>query len=552
MSSQPDDTRIPSALWLLGAAVLAFDLWLATSPPIEIPYLRELYFVGVATGRESLDWQFLHRPTLEHVMPLPMAMGALLAKLTGIAGMSRVVNVLLLALTAWTVLSAAARIRGRVVASDAAVVLLCLGPAHVFSFVSGFNLQLVLSSSLFTLAIAAAAVGAGRWLWGGAVALLLLPLTGVSGVLSLGAAWPALALAAYRGRAKALALPLGASLLLGLYYFPWSRLAESHARVVSPLRLASELLAAAFGAAGSRSYPWSLLVVAGFVLGSLWVTRSRNWLAFAMLGQLLIALAIGYGRSQYDNALAFTERYVELATPWLVFAHLGFARAERDRGPRLSFALAACALGASLANANHAVRRVREAEAGLRAFSGDARAGLSLNELVDRHGQFLYPFDRGVLLSGLTTLMIEPRPPFDRSPTGGLLSLEAREGPCASELVSWVKLRGRGDARFEHRPERAVDGFAPSEWRASEERPGVLELELRETRPVGTVCLLPGALRGDGPVRVEAWSQGALLAHASGAFAEGFTLFPLGASGVDRVKVHVPKGQSIAELRLAP
>ena len=35
-----------------------------------------------------------------------------------------------------------------------------LGPAHVFSFVSGFNLQLVLSATLFAVRMAAALINA--------------------------------------------------------------------------------------------------------------------------------------------------------------------------------------------------------------------------------------------------------------------------------------------------------------------------------------------------------------------------------------------------------
>lgn len=560
MSHPTERERAPALLWLAGVVLFAFDAWLVSSPPLDVPYLRELYFVGVASGREALSWDFLHRPTLEHVMPLPMGLGALVVRLSGVAGAGRVLNLALLALSAYWLLRAVALIRGRTTLADATIPLVVLGPAHVFSFVSGFNLQLVASGALFSAAIGAAAVCATRfrrrWFWAGLAALVALPLCGVSGVLSLAFAWPAMAWVAVRNeRSLGAGAALATSAALGLRYFPWSRLSESHEHAVSPLRLSAELLPAALGAAGSRAFPWTLLLVAALVLAALWVLAKSERravftvIALGLTGQLVIALAIGFGRSQYDNALTFTERYVELAVPWLLFAHLGLAAAEgagRLVAARLSAGLALVAAVAAADNAPHAVARVREAEAGLRAFSGDARAGLSLSALAERHGTFLYPFDRGALLAGLSTMMLEPLPPFDRSPTGGLLSLESHAGACASDLVSWAKPRAPGS------PERALDDHVPSEWQAPEGEDGVFDLALSEPRSLSIVCLLSGQKRGaDSRVRVEAWASGKLVASAP-AELHDFVAVPLLAPRFDQLKVYVSPGASLAELALAP
>lgn len=567
MGRPDDDTRTRAALWLAGALLLAFDAWLVSLPPLDVPYLRELYFVGVASGREALSWEFIHRPTLEHVMPLPMALGALAVRLSGVAGANRVLNLVVLAAVAWLLVRAAKQIRGRVALADVALPLVALSPMHVFSFVSGFNLQLVLSAALYSAAIAAALVSASalerRWLFGGALATACLPLTGVSGVLSLAFAGPALAAVAWRHRGEltpkaraALALILAGSVALGLRYFPWSRLSEHHQAVVSPLRLTAELFAAALGATGSRLFPASFLLVLGLAVAPLvLLARRKDRLGLLVVGlglggQLVIALGIGYGRAHYDNALSFSERYVELAAPWLLLAHLGLVGAGARRALAASSAIAALS---AAANAPLAVARIHEAEEGLRAFSGDARAGLTLSALAERHGPFLYPFDRGVLLSGLSTLMLEPRPPFDQSPTGGLVSVESHELPCASELVSWVKLRGPAQG-FAFAPERAVDGHAPSEWRPPAGQAAALELVLGEARPLALVCVMPGQRRSaEGRLRVEAWSEGQLVAQVVGALPRepAFAVLPLSAARVDRVKVHVLPGESLAELRFA-
>jgi hypothetical protein len=323
--------------------------------------------------------------------------------------------------------------------------------------------------------------------------------------------------------------------------------------------LASELLPAALGAAGTRTFPLSAaLVVTAVALALVLLARAGARpvlvaIALGVAGQATLALAIGFGRSHYGNALAFTERYVELAVPWLVFAHLGLAGAEGERWAfRVQAGLGLAVAASVSANAGHAIGRVHEAEAGLRAFSGDARAGLPLGALVERHGEFLYPFDRGFLRASLSTLMVEPLSPFDASPFGGMLSLEAKTGPCASDRVSWAKPSASWSA-FAHAPERALDGHGASEWRAPETRPALFELALREPQSLSRVCILLGAQRNAGSVlRLEAFSEGRMVAHAVASPVGDALVVPLSAPRADRVKLHLAARMSLAELALAP
>lgn len=558
-----------SALLLVG-----FDLWLASYAPLDVPYLRELYFAGVASGREPISWELIHRPTLEHVMPLPMALGAYAIVVSGIAGVNRVLNVVVLALASLLVTRAAARIRGHSELSDVVVVLILLGPAHVFSFVSGFNLQLVLSGALFATGIAAAWVLVRRpnraWLATGLCVLLLMPLCGVSGVLSAVFAWLAVGVASWRMELSrpergGVVVCLLTSALFALRYFPWSQLGQTHQHVVDPLRLAAELLPASLGAIGSQAWPASLLVVALALVSALVLlvsSRERAALSVFALGvaaQLVIALAIGYGRAHYDNALAFTERYVELAAPTLILVHLGLASAARSnarRARRFGLAFAVVLFAASALNAPIAVRRVQEAARGLSAFARDARSGTSQSQLAAAHGDFLYPFDRGVLLAGMSTLMLERRPPFDVGPRPGFVSSESSELPCRSDSVHWLRPTARtSPSDFAFAPERALDGFVASEWRARDAGESVLEVELRDAGALVFVCVMPGSRSGpERRVRVEAWADGRHVGQAVGDLQAGseFSLLNLSAPRVERLRVIVPAGGSIAELRFAP
>lgn len=566
--------RAAAALLLsVGLSCALFDFYLVSVAPLAVPYLRELYFVGIATGRESLSWEFLHRPTLEHVMPLPMALGAFAVELSGLLGANRIFNVLVLVLAAWAVSSAARRIRGHFEPSDVVLPMALLGPAHVFSFVSGFNLQLVLSATLFAVGMAAALVNASgfapRWWYLALVALVLLPLTGVNGCISAAFLWLAIAgveLARRKEpgeRAKLVSLlALAASAFLALRYFPFSRVAEPHARVVAPMRLALEVIAAPFGHFGAVTFPLAVVATLSFLaLSWLGLVRSRDRVGAGVLGlgfagQLVLAVAIGHSRSQYDNALAFAERYVELAAPFVVFAQLGFARARPAPPHKARFAPLALALFTAvsvLVNGPHAVARVHEVAAGLAGFGADARAGKSLLALADEHGAFLYPFDRAALLRGLSGLMLEGRPPFQGAPSAGFVSLESPERPCGSDLVSFVRPSGPS-SDYEHAPERVADRIAESAWRAPPSGEGVLELELRDPHALVLVCVMPGSGGAAASrIRIEGWDRGALVASREAtlpAHPEFASVF-LEAPRVDRVRIVVPPGASIAEVRFA-
>jgi len=206
---------MPSLAALLAAIGFAF----AFSSPL--PYGDEYALADVLTGHSPLSWEYLWSQHNEHRLPVSrLILHALLPAVhydfrVAAAAVPLVVGLGTLGL-AWTL----ARRRGGWLWTDSMPSLLLLSFGHAECFMMGFLLQYALTVAL-TLGVLAAC--AGRSAAAAALLLLVLPGTGVNGVLMSAALWPVFALVFCVGtrplpRGLALAAVLAGVLTLVAYF----------------------------------------------------------------------------------------------------------------------------------------------------------------------------------------------------------------------------------------------------------------------------------------------------------------------------------------------
>jgi hypothetical protein len=552
---------------------LATGLWFLTFYPLDIPIWREFYFVGIATERVPLDWTFVSEPTAEHALPLPMALGGWLVRATGVAGANRVLNLVILVVAVLIVLRSVRIIRGHLEVRDITIVLVMTGAGQWFNFLSGFNLQMVLSGAAFAITasatIALAVAPSGSSLAFACVALLVQPLVGVNGIISATFSGLALAIVLFRTRhslrRRWILFGSGTLLLAAastLYFLPWNRMEDSYPQRMNPVRLAAELFSAEFGEAGAHASPWSVIVMLILVVGTVaLLVRARNlrlpavvvFLGFAAL--IVTAVAVGLSRAKYPNALQFTPRYVPLAMVWSVLVSIGLTLLrDNPWAGRLSNALVVVMLAASAWNVPLATRALRGYERQAKLFVRDSRAGKSLAELHGRHGQVTFPFSDETFFYGVSTLMLEGQPPFAGTPhVGWLRPGMFLNSPCCCARGVWLKASSNVPSdRDKFRPEAAIDGTRSTAWRSATTGPSELDVRLEAPGEISRVCVFRQELDPASRVDVELLLGEQVLRRESLEFDDqGLGTVATSPLSVDRLRLHVPAGTSIEEVQFA-
>jgi hypothetical protein len=421
----------------------------------NIPLAEDWLMVPPMTGHEPHLASWLWAQNNEHRLPLPrlILLGVLATTHDFRAGM--VLNVLSLAALAAAMILTARYLRNGVTrASDAFFPLALLHLGDWENLVWAWQFQFVSSAVLICALMLAIArqrcAPTMRQAVVAAVSLVLLPLTGASGLvfalaLAPWAAWVGVVqLRATRAAntspargALLLGSAITAPLLVGVYFIgyvqPWWN--PPNPGRLQTLKTTLRFLALAWGAAARNM--WTIAIVAIVLVLAATIlllvralARARGaerQRAFGMLcfagGCAVLALAIGWGRAATDMVSGMPMRYVLFAVPALCAAYFIWELYASD-APRRWLESVLCVVMLVLLPWN-----TREGfglpgrydigwrgwyVTGMNAVEKDIRSGVPRLEMASRHREFLMHWDEKKLAAGMRMLHDAHIGPFSR------------------------------------------------------------------------------------------------------------------------------------------
>lgn len=391
------------AVWVvftLGA--LAFVGAIGTNAP----YADEWEFVPALVGDEP-GGAWLWQQHNEHRMPLPRFVVLVYFKLTHDFRTGMVLQIAMLAGLALGLMRLAASLRGRPHWADAFFPVSLLHIGHWENFVMGYQvcfvLFAVLAASLAVVALRTTRENAFRSGTLAGILLLLLALTGGSGLVLVPPVvlWLAfVAFGVWRSGAKGNALLLFALALapvayLAVYFQGYHR-PEHHpapsSDVVKVATVAGEVLAVSLGM--GLSLVWQVVAAALVVIGSLTlVAVAKRWkepaerlsvvgLLAVAAGVTGVALAVGVGRAGFDTweQMGLWSRYSMLSWPLLATAYLAWAKLG---GKWVPVALCVAAALAFPGNTGTGMTNGAAVRGDYTEIAADAAAGLSAEQITD-------------------------------------------------------------------------------------------------------------------------------------------------------------------------
>jgi hypothetical protein len=421
----------------------------------NIPLAEDWLMVPPMTGHEPNLGSWLWAQNNEHRLPLPklIMLGVLAATHDFRAGM--VLNVLSLAVLAAAMILTARYLRGGVTrATDAFFPLALLHLGDWENLVWAWQFQFVSSAVLICTLMLVIARQKGaptmRQAIVAAVSLVLLPLTGASGLvfalaLAPWAAWAGLAqLRAARAShapstrgALLLASAVAAPVLVGVYFIgyvkPWWN-PPNPGRLLT-LKTTLRFLALAWGAAARNAWTPAIIAIVVVLTGTLALLviaflRARGaerQRAFGLLsfagGCAVLAVAIGWGRAATDMVSGMPMRYVLFAVPALCATYFIWELYAPD-APRRWLQSALCVAMIVLLPWN-----TREGfglpgrydsgwrgwyVTGMNAVEQDIQSGVPRLEMASRHREFLMHWDEAKLAAGMRMLHDAHIGPFAR------------------------------------------------------------------------------------------------------------------------------------------
>jgi hypothetical protein len=414
-TAEPGAAVVARGAWALALLLL---LGLVARFGSPVPRWDDYDAFPAAVGAAPVTAGWLVSAHNEHRVILPRLVLVGLARAFGPdarAGM--VLSVLALAAAAAGLLRALGRTPGGLRAGDAVVPLLILNPGHHGNLLWAWQVQFTLATALaLTLAAVAIRAGSGpiRPRLGGLVAALvvLLALCGANGlalvpagVLWLGAEAMRTA-RADRRRAAALGLALLPAGLLVAALLATAPRAVSPGGAV-PLRDVGRTLVqfAAVGLGPAGATAWGtlgagVLLADGLALAGLARAIARRpqarstatGLLALLVGSLLLAAAVAWGRAGAGPRAGLEDRYVTIALPLALLPLLAARVLLNEAAGRivLTFALMGVCLLA-WPNGEAAMAAGRRNAEGFAALDRDLAAGLTESQLLRRHVPFLHP-----------------------------------------------------------------------------------------------------------------------------------------------------------------
>jgi hypothetical protein len=427
--------------------MLGLLLWLYIPASSPIPLAEDWYTVPLITGQPVDVPAWLWEQNNEHRMPVARLL--LLGVLKAAGGDYRaggLLNMALLAAGAAGLILLTRRVRGCTDIADAFFPLTLLNFGHSVDVLFPFQVTFVLSLALILVVgctlFLPASLTTGSAAGAAGVALLLLPLSGFIGMAFVpvmaayvfyvgwccrsGAhGWPQ-----RRGTGNWLMAAAGGSVLLAVVYFigyehPWWN--PPSPGVVPSTKIVLKVLALGFGAAAYAWWAPAVVAAVIFLTSScvralVRVLRGGHIDARALgpalfLGNgIAFAVAVGWGRAGYAPEIGIPLRYVSIALPAFIAAYLTWAVSSSPGALAIQRGLALALLVLLPMNTVAGHRQFADwYRDGMTRLRADVDAGVSIDELAERHQPFLVHWWTPDDLARHMRMLHEARvPPFDR------------------------------------------------------------------------------------------------------------------------------------------
>lgn len=426
----------PAAVWGALAVMTLVVLGHIARYSVNVPLSEDWNMVPALTGDEPDLWAWVWSQNNEHRLPVARLIYLGLLHLTRDFRSGMVIDVLLLAALAAGLIGLARRLRGRTAVVDAFFPVALLHLGHWENLLWSWQMQFVLVTAvigalLLLLVRSDVPVSVGNVsLLGGA--LVFLPLGGGSALPMVPAALAGLLAVVWLPRAsrRSRRIALGASALtvalVGVYFVGWQAATwfPDNPGPVPTLRTTAQVMALAWGPAAEDAFTVLVLVTAAF-LGSAVAVLLRAALrggdqqgrALALLcflgGSALSALAVGYGRAALVPSEGLPDRYVMVTLPALLAAWFAWQLFGPVRVRRVVHALV---LGLVVVLVPFNTAKGYEwrdwQTAGMDAVERDLGAGVPLEAMVERHGDFLMHWDDELLAARMAMLQRAGIGPF--------------------------------------------------------------------------------------------------------------------------------------------
>lgn len=452
---EPSARLAPAFVWGVWAIMTLVALLCIARYGRNIPLAEDWLLVPPMTGHEPHLASWLWAQNNEHRLPLPRLVLLVVLDITHDFRAGMVLNVLSLSALAAAMILTVRHLRGGITRAREAffpLALLHLGDWE--NLVWAWQFQFVSSAVLICALMLAVARQRGaptmRQAIVAAVSLVLLPLTGASGLvfalaLAPWAAWVGVvqlraARAARESGARGallLASAIAAPVLVGVYFIgyvkPWWN-PPNPGRLQS-LKTTLRFLALAWGAAARNAWTIAILAIVLVLAGTLVVlvralARARGaerQRAFGLLsfagGCGVLALAIGWGRAATDMVSGMPMRYVLFAVPALCATYLIWELYAPDAARRALQAALCIAMIVLLPwNTREGFGLPGRYDIGWRgwyvtgmnAVEQDIGEGVPRLEMASRHREFLMHWDEQKLAAGMRMLHDAHIGPFSR------------------------------------------------------------------------------------------------------------------------------------------
>lgn len=431
----------------------------------NVPFAEDWNVVPVAFGHEPLSLSWLWSQNNEHRIPLARLILVGLFRLTHSFRAGMFVNCALMALLAAVMIRSAAAIRGKTTYSDAFFVFALLHLGHWENSGWGWQVSFTLATLFVCILLASiarsgqGAVSMRSALIGG-FCLAALPAAGGTGLpfvppVLVWVALAGLSPQARRSRPVLLGLAALSASLLFLYFLGYERPSWNPPSpgIAMTVRTTAGFLALSFGPAVRISWYAGAAIALLVFIGTFWMSiRSVVWrrpqadirsagLFLFGVGVLTLAAGVGYGRAGLVATAGMPARYALISVPMLCWAYFVWELYGTPIWRRGATTFLAILLFVLLPlNAQYGLEWADYYREGMNAFERDARVGMPLSVLCNRHQDFLMHWDGNALCEGMSTLQRERVGPFAKmasDPAWRELSLGVQR-PLDSPLFAYA------------------------------------------------------------------------------------------------------------------
>lgn len=432
-------------VWTIWAIMLLAALACIFMYGRNIPLAEDWNMVAPLTGNEPDLGKWLWLQNNEHRVPLPKLILLLLLKITnGDFRSGMFLTVLTVGFLAAVFIKVFYYVRGgKTNYSDAffPIALLHIGNWENFfwSWQFTFILPTILSLFLLVIIIQYKNLLSLRMAIIAAVCTISLPLCGANGLVYVMPALPWLAYEAFlhfrakeAGADRGIGLLLFSAVLIAVFiiiaYFigyerpPWYPPSPS---IFITLKTSAKFMALGFGPVAASSWGLSTFIVLVFVfstgallLFAVFKSRSTDFrraigLLFFLGGNIILALALGYGRATKVPTLGLPIRYVFLAVPTLIICYSSW---EFYGSPILRKVIQwSLFLIISIAIFHNTLRGLGWRNwylKGAASVMHDIKEGVPHSLLATRHQKFLLHWDKQMLETGMKQLKQSGMGPF--------------------------------------------------------------------------------------------------------------------------------------------